>query len=175
MKQAKSKSSQADKRLFIISLVVFAVTCLLVFSVITSQNRPSAVYVTSTPVQIMTLEPAVVANFTNVPPTLTGEIGVQLDDIERMLNACPDYSDERRSQMEQHIAWLRNPAQIPPDLVLAFGAEPSGRLIFGMSTYTLIEWSLRDRSLSSCLLPIGQLLNEMLIAVGETPVTEFGD
>jgi hypothetical protein len=123
----------------------------------------------------MTLEPAVVANFTNVPPAVSGELYAQVGDIERMLAECPDYSDERRSQMEQHIAWLRDPSQIPNDLLLAFGAEPSGRLIFGMATYTLIEWSSREYAPTSCLLTIGQLLNEMLVAVGETPVEEFSN
>lgn len=175
MKQAKSKSSQADRRLFFVSVIVFAGTCLLVFSVVTSRNRLPAAYSTPTPVQVMTLEPAVVANFTNVPPAISGELGGQVGDIERMLAECPDYSDERRSQMEQHIAWLRDPSQIPNDLLLAFGAEPSGRLIFGMATYTLIEWSSREYSPTSCLLPIGQLLNAMLVAVGETPVEEFSN
>src|SRR5690349_11027543 len=103
MKQAKPKSSQSDKRLFIVSLVVFAATCLLVFSVVNSRNRPSAAYETPTPVQIMTLAPEVVANFTSLPPAVTGELSVQLDEVERMLDACPDYGDERRSQMEFHI------------------------------------------------------------------------
>jgi len=159
--------------MFIFSLVFFVGTCLLVFYVISSRGRSAAVFSTATPSQMMTLEPAVLSNLTNIPPTLSGRLGTQLDDLERMVESCPDYSVERRSQMEQHIAWLRDPSQIPPDLMIAFGAEPSTRLVFGMSTYTAIDWRLMGRDTTSCLYDIGRVLNEMLTEMGQTPAEEF--
>lgn len=173
MKRVKTNQAQADKRMFIFSLVFFVGTCLLVFYVISSRGRSAAVYSTATPSQMMTLEPAVLSNLTNVPPTLSGRLRTQLDDLEQMVESCPDYSDARRSQMQQHLAWLHDPSQIPRDLIIAFGSEPSVQLVFGMSTYTAIEWRMQGRETTSCLYEIGRVLNEMLIEMGQTPAEEF--
>jgi hypothetical protein len=42
-----------------------------------------------------------------------------------------------------------------------------------MATYTSIQWNLVDNIPNSCLLPIGKLLNEMLIAAEEEPFPIF--
>ncbi|MBK8025296.1 MAG: hypothetical protein IPK19_28890 [Chloroflexi bacterium] len=102
-----------------------------------------------------------------------GEILPAIDVIAEQVAACDEYREERRSQMNQHIAWIHNPDGIPADILIAMGDNPIGRLVFGMGAYTSSEWRLADRPADSCLLPIGQALNQVLAAVGETTFEEF--
>ncbi len=177
MKSAPNKrgSTQADKRMFIGSLVFFLVSLLIVAIVLTNRQHPSPPSI-ATPAQAMTLEPQIINNLTSIPQAvaLTGDLAEQVKQIQTMLNNCPAYSDERRQQMQQHIDWLLDPAQIPRAMILALGSNPTGKLILGMATYTLSEWGLQDRPADSCLLTIGQQLNPLLAANGETPFAEFG-
>lgn len=169
-----SGSSPADKRLFIGSLAFFLVTCLIVGYALISRQR--SVSPSATPAQSMTLEPQIIDNLTRIPQSvvLTGDLAEQVRQIQTMLDDCPSYSDERRSQMQQHIDWLLTPSEIPRDIILALGANPTGKLILGMATYTLSDWGLQNQPAQSCLLTIGQSLNNMLLASGETPLDEFG-
>lgn len=127
--------------------------------------------------QRMTLEPQIVNNLTQLPlaTPLAGEAASHVNDLKALVEACPDYSPERRSQMEQHIQWLLNPAQIPGDMIIALGSNPTGKLIFGMATYTSAQWRIMDSPGDSCLVPIGRMLNDMLIAVGEDPDPVFAE
>jgi len=120
---------------------------------------------------VMTLEPAVIANLTSLPqatPLSTEEAG-RWRALQAAVEACGDYSPERQSQMQQHIAWILHPADIPTNVVLALGNNPVGRLVYGMASYTSIQWRLNDRNPDSCLVPIGHTLNTLLIALGEQP------
>lgn len=125
--------------------------------------------------QSMTLDPQIVSNLTQMPEAapLAGDAADQVTQLRALVDACPDYVPERRSQMEQHIAWLLNPALIPPEIIIALGTNPAGRLIFGMATYTSIQWRVDNNSPDSCLLPIGAMLNDMLTAAGEEPFPVF--
>lgn len=137
------------------------------------QARPTT---TPTPEpQMMTIQPGIIQSLTDLPDAtpFTSAGDVQLADIEQMVTDCTDYSDARRAQMRQHIAWLNNPAEIPADMAVALGQNPSARLIFGMAGFTSTEWRLLERPVGSCLITIGQQLNIMLIALGETPPFEF--
>ncbi len=125
--------------------------------------------------QSMTLDPQIGKNLTEIPHTapLTGDAADQVNQLKALVEACPDYTTERLSQMEQHISWLLNPATIPPEMIIALGANPPGKLVYGMATYTSIQWSLNDHAPDSCLLPIGTMLNTMLVADGEEPFPAF--
>lgn len=125
--------------------------------------------------QRMTLAPEIITNLTQLPQAtpLAGEAADQLDALAALVEACEDYTPERRSQMQQHIAWLRAPAELPADIIIALGSNPPGKLIFGMATYTSIQWRLNDSPTESCLLPIGERLNSMLVAAGEPPFPDF--
>ncbi len=119
----------------------------------------------------MTLEPAIIANLTTLPlatPLSTEEAG-RWRALRAAVEACGDYSPERQGQMQQHIAWILNPADIPVNVVLALGNNPVGRLVYGMASYTSIQWRLNNRNPDSCLVPIGHTLNALLIALGEQP------
>lgn len=125
----------------------------------------------------MTMEPQIVTNLTELPQTLplSGDAAVQLNELRALVESCPDYEPARQSQMIQHIEWFIAPALIPPDVIIALGANPTGKLIFGMATYTSIQWNLIDHAPASCLLPIGKRLNEMLIAAGEESFPVFDE
>lgn len=171
-KKTSAGSSSADKRAFLFSLMIFIGTLI---AVVLLNNRPAWLPASGVPAQRVTLEPQVIANLTEFPsaPPLTGELADQVHQIQALLHACPDYSPERRSQMQQHINWLLQPSTIPGDILMALGANPNSKLIFGMATYTLSEWGLRGKSSNSCLLPIGKRLNLMLAAAGEETFREF--
>jgi hypothetical protein len=125
--------------------------------------------------QGMSLDPQIIANLTQLPQAtpISGDSAVQVNQLRTLVQSCPDYTSERRSQMEQHLEWLETPALIPSQIIIALGPNPTGRLIFGMATYTSIQWNLVDNIPNSCLLPIGKLLNEMLIAAEEEPFPIF--
>jgi hypothetical protein len=123
----------------------------------------------------MTFEPGIIANLTNFPnatPLSEADASEYLQ-LRQMVDECPEYTPERRSQMEQHITWLINPSDMPSAVILALGTNPTGKLIFGMAEYTSNQWRLLDRPSGSCLLPIGVRLNEMLAAHGEEPLPIF--
>ncbi|MCZ7542181.1 MAG: hypothetical protein M5R40_00960 [Anaerolineae bacterium] len=48
--------------------------------------------------------------------------------------------------MHQHIDWIIDPSTIPADIIIALGSNASGKLIFGMATYTSSEWRLGGRN-----------------------------
>lgn len=175
---SKADKNNADKRLFFVSLAIFIGTCVLVLF---AANRPTTPSVSGdagvgqTSGQIMTLQPEIVANLTQLPQAelLAGELADQVRTLQQRVAECPEYRTERRQQMNQHIDWLLDPSQLPRDVILALGANPTGRLIFGMATYTSSEWGLKDRPPESCLLNIGHMLNDMLSAADEERFPEF--
>ena len=118
---------------------------------------------------LLTANPQVVANQTQAPDTNAGVIDETVN-IRQMIESCEDYSEQRRDQMLQHLTWLDAPDDIPSDVMLALGTNPTGRLVFGMATFTSIEWRLAERPIDSCLVPIGILLDELLGFVGERPL-----
>lgn len=124
-----------------------------------------------------TADPQIIANLTALPQAtaLSGEAVARLDDLRAAVDACADYSEARRQQMHQHIDWLINPSMILPDIIPALGANPTGKLVFGMVTYTLGEWGRAGRSPDSCLVSIGHTLNAMLVEAGEEPFAAFDE
>jgi hypothetical protein len=124
-----------------------------------------------TPRQVMTVAPEVIANLTQMPlaTPLSSADAVQWREIRTMVDACDEYSPERRSQMVQHLDWLVDPSGIPPNVILALGSNSQERLVFGMATYTSIQWRLGHRQPDSCLVPIGLRLNDLLVALGGEP------
>lgn len=127
--------------------------------------------------QRMTLDPQIITNLTQMPDALplSGEAAAEFENLKTLVEACPDYIPARLSQMQQHIQWLLNPAAIPPDIIIALGSDPPTRLIYGMASYTAIQWQTGVQSPDSCLLPIGRILNDMLSAVGEARFPVFDE
>ncbi|MCK6581216.1 MAG: hypothetical protein L6Q98_24255 [Anaerolineae bacterium] len=175
--KAPARASSGDRRLFLISLIVFALTAVVAVAFLLTRSAPTAQTPaeqggggqSGIPMESGFSDPAE----RSAALSAAGEILPALDEIAAKVEACDAYREERRTQMNIHIAWIRNPDAIPADILLALGANPIGRLLFGMATYTSIEWRLAERPAESCLLPIGQALNRAMAAVGETPLEEF--
>jgi hypothetical protein len=126
---------------------------------------------------VMTLNPQVVINLTELPQAtpLSGAEAETWNEFRATVEACDAYSPERRFQMEQHIQWLLDPSDMPPDVILAMDGHPTERLVFGMAGYTSTQWRLDGRPPDSCLVPIGRALNNMLVAMGEPPFSIYDD
>ena len=132
---------------------------------------------TGNPALRMTLDPTIRANLTDLPnatPLSEEDARIYRDFIEQV-EQCEDYAPERLEQMQQHIDWLIDPATIPQDMISLFGTNPASKLIFGMATYTSIQWRILERPAASCLIPLGLQLNDMLLAAGETPFSIYDE
>jgi hypothetical protein len=148
------------------------IACLLLALVcVACRQSPAA----TAPTQVMTVDPQIIANMTALPQAtpLSGAAANVIRELDLMVEGCSAYSAARRSQMEQHIAWLYNPADIPPDIIMAFGAQPQTGLLRGMGGYTEIEWRQAGRPSDSCLLTIGRRINELLVEAGAPPFPIF--
>ncbi|MCU0513407.1 MAG: hypothetical protein MUE40_12665, partial [Anaerolineae bacterium] len=131
-------------------------------------------FASATPAQRITLAPRVIANLTAQPAAaVSPDLAEAMTRLQPLLDGCPAYSPERRRQMQQHIDWITQPAGIPTDILIALGDDPPARLLFGMASYTAIEWRLQGRPADSCLLPIGRLVNALAVAAGEEALPEF--
>ena len=107
-----------------------------------------------------------------VATPVSGEAARTLGALERVIDDCADFSDARREQILQHIAWLRAPDSIPSDVAMALGMRGNigAALLHGMAIYTSTEWRLLERQPTSCLVPIGRALDILLRDVGAAPV-----
>jgi hypothetical protein len=157
------------RALYTLILLAVVLTGLIVGAL--SLSAPAA----DAPTQMITLDPTVRANVRDLPnaPPLTGDLAESVNMLAAAVSACPDYDPRRRVQMEQHIAWLLRPADIPRALIPAFGANPQERLLFGMATFTQIDWQAGGSRRDSCLFAIGRQVNALLAQVGGEPVAAF--
>lgn len=164
----------ADRRLFVISVLVFGLTVIAAVVFLAARGAAPAADA-ATGAARMSMPSGFRSPEDRTAALTTAEaILPDIDAIAEQVAACDAYRAERRSQMNQHIAWIHDPDAIPGDILIAMGDNPIGRLVFGMGAYTSNEWRLADRPAGSCLIPIGQALNRILAAVGETPFDEFG-
>lgn len=167
--------SKSDKRMLLISGGIFLATCILVGLAIVSRNRSSPLGDLGV-VSLGTPLPApIIEQLTALPnaPMLTGSLADDIRAVEQMVADCPDYSEARRTQMQQHINWILAPATLPQYMIIALGGNTTGRLIFGMGTFTLSEWGEKQKATASCLLPIGKRLNDLMAANGEERISAF--
>jgi hypothetical protein len=159
-----------------LSVVLFgvAIVALAIGMSLTNQPAPP---VQDIPPLAMTFDPTLIANLTSIPQAtpLSDEDAEQFLIFVNRIETCEDYSGERRAQMLQHIEWLVDPASIPTNMLLAFGKTPDSTLIFGMASYTSIQWKLLERPADSCLVDIGRDLNLLLEGVGREPLTIYDE
>ena len=177
--------SKSDKRILAVSIIIFLTALVIAVVVLVNRNNPSP---TSFDINgnnidkpVGTLLPGVaepselIKQMTAMPSAspLTGPLADDVHAVAQMVSNCNDYNQARRNQMNQHIAWLLQPNTLPKDVIIALGTNINGGLIRGMATYTVAEWGQHAKAPDSCLLTIGKKLNDMLVANGETPFTEF--
>jgi hypothetical protein len=167
-----NRKPDSDKRFFFVSLAIFVLVSIFALYVVLSRNANTST-AQSTP--FATANFSINATVTQVaaPVPVTGELADQLTKVSQLVAACPDYDEDRRTQMNLHIAWLRAPDTIPQFMQVPLGSNPTGRLIEGMATYTVGAWGLHGKAADSCLLPIGRQLNLMLIAAGQPTFPDF--
>lgn len=154
-----------------------------VIAVSIAVNSPNGINIqlsaTQRPQQALpTMNPNIIAQLTALPNAtpISAEEDATLVNLRNDVLACADYSETRRSQMLQHLDWLRDPTVIPPDIAIAFSMSShsiTGGLIYGMAIFTSTEWRLLKRPASSCLIDIGRKLNDMLVTAGEPPLTIY--
>jgi len=176
-----------DRRWLVASLVIFIASAVIAVLAINARNTPHPVSfitdINGNPIDapVGTLAPSVgnssdlvnqMTALASAAP-LTGSLADEVHAVAGMVSKCNDYSQARRDQMNQHIAWLLQPATLPKEIIIALGANTNGRLIVGMSTYTLAQWGEKKKATDSCLLTIGKKLNDMLVATGEVRFSEF--
>lgn len=157
-----------------LALMVVAVIALVIGLNLNSQTTANTL---NTPSMKMTLDPTIIANLTSVPQTtpLSDVDAEKFTNFVRQIESCEDYSDERRSQMFQHIEWIVNPATLPSEMLIALGTNPDAGLIFGMASFTSIQWRILERPADSCLIDIGRDINVLLEAVGRDPLTIYDE
>lgn len=126
---------------------------------------------------VMTLDPQLFVVQTQMAEAtpLSGESAEPYVALQEKIETCEDYSEERRGQMLQHIEWLIDPSDIPSDAMLAMGTDIQGGLIFGMASFTQIEWRLAERPAESCLIDIGRDINVLLVEFGREPSTVYDE
>jgi hypothetical protein len=177
--------SKTDKRWLAASLVIFIASAVIAVLAINARNAPrsTAVDINGNVIDapVGTRVPGVansgdlINQMTALPSAapLTGPLADDVHAVAQMVSNCNDYSAARRTQMNQHIAWLLQPNMLPKDMIIALGNNINGRLIFGMATFTFAEWGQKNKAPNSCLLTIGKKLNDMLAANGEERFKEF--
>lgn len=169
--------TKSDKRMLLVSSGIFIATCLFVVFAATRNNSAGSNLGVVQPPVVGTAAPIPTVNPNATPyPTplpLTGEIADQIRAVQQMVADCKDYSTARRDQMNQHFQWLLQPSSLPQSMLTILGTNSTGRLIFGMSTYTLSEWGQHAQATDSCLLPIGKKLNELLASTSEEHFNQF--
>ena len=160
-----------------VQLIVFATIIILAiaiaFALSQSSPEPENVFVQPT------LDLTARANLTALPnaPALSENDMLLMAELRSRTLACEDFSDARRDQVLQHITWLENPQQIPPDVAFALtmGGAINGRLVYGMAIFTSTEWRLLERPADSCLIDIGRMINGLMAAMGEVPLTIYDE
>jgi hypothetical protein len=156
-----------------VALLVIAVVG-LVLALNSNRSVPEA---QSVPAQMMTMDPRIIANLTALPKAtpLAGAEANEMAGLQQMVEACDAYTAPRREQMIEQIGFIINPAQLSREVIIALGTNPQGRLLFALGQVTAIQWQLDKSPANSCLVPIGKRINQLLVAVGETPITIFED
>ncbi len=180
-------ASKNDKRMLAASIIIFLAALVIAVVVLVNRNNPRPSPTTidingniiDSPVGTllpgMSGSSEVIKQLTAIPNAapLTGALADEIHAVADMVTNCNDYSQARRDQMNQHIAWLLQPNTLPKEIIIALGNNINGRLIFGMSTFTLAQWGEKEKATDSCLLTIGKKLNELLAANGEAGFPQF--
>ena len=171
-----SSYKRSGKRVPIwVFIPVLIITFGLVFAAISSFDVTGSTPPATATFQIDDTRDKIAADLTQLPQaaTLSGELAEKIDALEALIKDCPDYTSERRTQIAQHIAWLREPSTLPQQMIIALEGNHTLGLLRGLATYTLSDWALKERSEDSCLMPIGQQINTLLVAEGGEAIPTF--
>jgi hypothetical protein len=160
-------------RLAITAALLLVVVVVVMFAL--RQFSTSSPTATATPAQMLTMDPRIVSNLTQIPQAtpLSGQEANVLTGLRAMVDDCPAYDEARRNQMVQQIGFIINPSGLPRDAIILLGANPRGGLLKSLASVTENRWRLDDEPADSCLIPIGKRINELLVTEGEPPNAAF--
>jgi hypothetical protein len=158
---------------FLISALLLIVLFVALFVLARQATAPSNGG--AAPTSGFTIDPRIVENLTRLPKAtpLAGQAANDMAGLRALVDACPAYDDGRRKQMIDQINLIINPAQLPRELIIALGPNPHTRLLFAIGTVTANRWQLDNKPSDSCLIPIGNRINQLLVAAGEPPLPVF--
>jgi hypothetical protein len=129
----------------------------------------------TTPTFVLTAVPGIAATVTAVRKLapLPAEQARPYLEIRDLVLECDQFHPNRRVTVLQHLEWLTNPADVPPEFINLYGNDLPGQLAFGAVYMVAIEWKAGGRQADSCLIPIGDQLNTILVGLGRQPAPEF--
>ena len=133
--------------------MVVAIVIIAIIAV--AQSPQPAATSSDSGLQMMTIDPRVVANLTALPKAtpLAGQDANQLNGLLQLVDACSEYAPARHDQMVEQISFIVDPAQLSGDVILALGTNPRGKLLFAISQVTKIQWQIDKSPANSCLIP----------------------
>jgi hypothetical protein len=108
-------------------------------------------------------------------PSLLAAEAAPYQAIEALVQDCDAFHPNRRRSIIQHLGWLQAPSQIPANLVTLYGDDVTSQLLFGAAYLVVVEWKLSDQPTDSCLIPIGQQFNALLLSAGREALPEFAE
>lgn len=124
---------------------------------------------------VLTAIPGIAATVTaalKLPPLSPDQAAPYLE-IQELVQTCPEFHNNRRQTILSHIQWLTHPSEVPPQLINLYGDNVHSQLVFGAAYTVATEWKIKGRQPDSCLIPIGDRLNVILVKLGRKPVAEF--
>jgi hypothetical protein len=160
-----------NRREIIAAIALALAAGIVVFAVASSSRAPAAQTVGAT------LDPTTAALLTAAPQatSVSGAFAERVRAIESAVEDCGDYPERRKVLMQQYVNWLFEPSTIPPEMMMLFSPNPTGRIVFAMAADTSTEWRRLQRPPDSCLVPIGRELNALLTSVGEQPIAIYDE
>lgn len=119
--------------------------------------------------------PGIAATVTAVSklPALSPEQAAPYLEIQELVQACDEFHNNRRVMVLTHMQWLTHPSLVPSQLISLYGDNVHSQLVFGAAYAVATEWKGGGRLPASCLIPIGDRLNVILVDLGREPVAEF--
>lgn len=171
MKKTQNTKPTSRQRVILAGYALLLVAIIGVVAALVINNNQRG----STPI-MATADPVLITTLTALPEAvpLTGTAAAEMYALEVLVAACDEYSEARRTQINQHIRWLRYPAETPQQVLMAMAAT-NRSLLYGIADLTATEWRQRERPAVSCLRDLGLRLNDMLAAAGETPLAVYDE
>jgi len=130
-----------NRRIWVILGAAAAFGIVIAASLAVNSQTPTIASPTNTAPILSTTDPTIVTQLRDLPNAtpISADEDAFLIEFRAEIIACSDFSSARRDQMLQHVAWLRDPTVIPPDVAFALtmgGSSISGGLvhILGMAT-----------------------------------------
>ena len=162
-------------RKWLLLALAVGLVALLGASIYVSRQSHSALFASGTSPQGATPFPGVAAIVTAVRrlPTLSPEQARPYDEISKLVRECNEFHPNRQIAVLQHLTWLTHPGDVPMEFIAIYGDRWPAKLVFGAAYLTAVEWKAAGTKQVSCLIPIGMRLNDLLIEMGEDPLSEF--